>query len=614
MIRQFGKRLRRFLQHRHLPWYLAVLAMVLCAPSLRLGWQTDDYLHRVALIGGPEFGELSRSPAELFAFIKGDEEVNRREVKTGYQPWWSHQGLRLAFFRPVTGLTHWIDYQLWPEFPSLMHLHSLVWLGGVVVAATFFYRRMLSYTWIAGLAALAFAVDDAHGLPAVWLANRNATIGVFFGLAALIAHDRWRADGWRMGAILAPLGLLLGLLSNEGVVATGGYLVAYALFLDRGTWVGRLRSLVPCALTGAIWWLAYKQMGYGAAGSGMYIDPGAAPVDFAQAVVARAPILLVGQWAIPSDLQLVLSQRAGQALWLVALGFLAVVAAALAPLVRRDPLARFFALGMVLAVLPACATFPSDRLLFFAGIGGMGLLAQFVAAVLERVDRLPTRAWWRLPDRPLCVVLIVIHLCAAPLALTQATGHIKKLGGVAARVGASLPSDPAVRTQTVLIVSTPTYYVSAFAPLMQALEGKAVPAHLFVLGSGIYPTEIRRVSERSLLIRPEGGFLAPPGSPQPGHEADQPLFDMRYGFPWFDRLFRGNCPMTIGQRIELTDISIEITAITEDGRPAEAAFHFLAELEDPSLRWLRWDDGVYAPFTVPAVGQTVTLPAVTVPF
>ena len=130
-----------------------------------------------------------------------------------------------------------------------MHLHSLVWFGATVVVATWFYRRMLPCAWVAGLAGLLFAVDEAHGLPAVWLANRNTLLGVFFGFLTLIAYDLWRRDQRWMGAILAPLTLLLGLLAKESSAATGAYLLAYALFLDRGRWVGRLGSLVPCALT-----------------------------------------------------------------------------------------------------------------------------------------------------------------------------------------------------------------------------------------------------------------------------------------------------------------------------------------------------------------------------
>jgi hypothetical protein len=192
---------RRWLQHRYLPWHLAVLTMLLCAPSLWLGWQFDDDFHRLAL-AQPELPMLSRSPAELFVFIEGDETANRQYVVMGMLPWWSHEKLRIAFFRPLTGLTHWVDYRLWPEAPSLMHLHSLVWLGVVVVAATFFYRRMLPCgqvggqepglpggsrglkskmrlgvpaarsAWIAGLAALLFTVDDAYDLGMVMPSER----------------------------------------------------------------------------------------------------------------------------------------------------------------------------------------------------------------------------------------------------------------------------------------------------------------------------------------------------------------------------------------------------------------------------------------------------------
>jgi hypothetical protein len=42
--------------------------------------------------------------------------------------------------------------------------------------------------------------------------------------------------------------------------------------------------------------------------------------------------------------------------------------------------------------------------------------------------------------------------------------------------------------------------------------------------------------------------------------------------------------------------------------------HFDVDLEDPSLRWLQWKDGVYVPFRIPEVGASIVLPAVTVPW
>ncbi len=610
---RFVGKLRGWLQHRHLPWHLALLAMLLCAPSLWMGWHFDDDFHRAALTM-PEFPALSRSPAELFVFIEGDEVANRWAMKMGMLPWWSNEELRLAFFRPLTGLTHWVDHKLWPRFPSLMHLHSLVWLGGVVVAASFFYRRVFPSAWVAGLAALLFAVDDAHGVPAAWLANRNALIGVFFGLLTLIAHHRWRRDGWRTGAVLAPLAFLLGLLSKESTLAIGAYLTAYAIFLDRGTRVGRLCTLAPCTLIGVIWWAIYKALGYGAVGSGWYIDPVADPAQFAQAVVARAPLLLGWQWLVPSDLQWELSQRAAHVMWLATLGFLVIIAVLLAPLVRRDRVARFWTLGMVLSVLPACAAYPADRLLFFVGIGGMGLLAQLVASVVRKVDGPPMSVWRRLPERAICGVLAIVHLAMASVALARTAGYFKRYSSVITRVAHSLPSESASRLQTVLIVNTPTYALITYSTLIRLMYGEPYLCRTLVLGSGSHPTEISRPDERTLLVRPEGGYLAPAGGQQPGQEAERLLFDQWRAFQAFDRLYRDSSPMRIGRRVNLIGVTAEIIAITDDGRPAEVAFRFAMRLENRLFRWMQWKDGAYVPFALPAVGETVTLPAATVPF
>ena len=613
MIQYWANKLRGWLQSRHLPWHLAILAILLCAPSLGLGWRFDDHFHRAALTM-PELSLVSRSPAELFVFIEGDEAANRWAMKMGMLPWWSREDLRLAFFRPVTGLTHWLDYQLWPRFPSLMHLHSLVWLGGVVIVATLFYRRMLASAGVAGLAAMLFAVDDAHGLPAAWLANRNALIGVFFGLLTLLAHDRWRRNGWQAGAILAPVALLLGLLAKESTLAAGAYLVAYALFVDRGPRVGRLCSLIPCTLLGVIWWVTYKQLGYGAVGSGWYVDPGVDPAQFASLVAARAPLLLAWQWLVPSDLQWTFSPQATHVMWFMALGFLVIMALALVPLLKRDAVARFWAMGMILSVLPACTAYPADRLLFFVGIGGMGLLAQFVSAVWQNVNWPSIRAWGHLPARALCVVLLFIHLGMAPVALARTSEHFKVYGRALGRSAASLPSDTAARFQTVLIVSTPTYAVFTYSVLMRFLYGEPYLSRTLVLGSGSRPLEIHRPDERTLLIRPAGGFLAPLGGSPPGREMALVLFDQRCAFRTLDRLYRDHTPMTVGQRIRLLGVTAEITALTADGRPAEAAFRLGMKLENPLFRWLRWEDGEYVPFVLPAVGEKLTLPAATVSY
>ncbi|MFQ5807753.1 MAG: hypothetical protein ACE5I3_15005, partial [Phycisphaerae bacterium] len=354
--------------------------------------------------------------------------------------------------------------------------------------------------------------------------------------------------------------------------------------------------------------------GYAAAGSGWYLDPGTGPLQFLRAFADRAPALLAWQWLVPADLEWALSPKTAHVLWLATSGFLLIVAAALTPLLRRDPVARFWALGMALSVLPACTAYPDERLLFFVGAGGIGLLAQFIAAVLRNVNRLPSLTWRRLPVHALCVVLVIIHLCLAPVTLARKAESFKKFGVAAVRPAASLPSDPAAGFQTTLIVSTPSYSTFAYCALTRLLYGGPYLSRTLVLGSGGQPIEIHRPDKRTLLLRPEGGFLARLGGRGPSGELEQLLFDQRCVMQSLDRMYRDTTPMTIGQRIGLMGVTVEITAVTDDGRPSEAAFRFAFALENPLFRWLQWKDGAYVPFEPPAVGERVTLPAATLPF
>jgi hypothetical protein len=605
--------IQSLLSRRGLPIMVAALAVLLCLPSLWLGLQNDDHILRLVLSDPPLNPEWTRTPIDTFTFVNGDEELIRRGIEKCQLPWWTNPRLRLAFLRPITGLTHWIDFRVWPDLPWLMHVQSLLWFAGAVVAAALFYRRILLPAWVAGLAALLFAIDDAHGMPAVWIANRNASIGIFFGLLALIAHDRWRRDRWGPGGIVAPIALLAGLLAGEIALAAGAYLLAYALFLDEDAWPRRLTSLIPGGVAGAAWWIAYRAMNYGASGSGVYIDPGASPLVFVKAVVERAPILFFGQWALPSGLHNMLSLDSAHFAWLVAVVLMAVIASLLLPVLKRDRVARFFALGMILSLVPACATFPDDRLLFFVGFGGMGLLAQFLAAVWQRADWVPSSRIRLLPLQIACWAFIVIHFVFAPLALAMTTNTVRTFGTIIDRAASSLPSDPMVTEQSVLIVNSPTAFISIYGPLVQAFQGRPIPGRTLILGSGINPTTISRPATNIIAIRPDGGYLIEPGSPRPGHEATQPPFHPAYFLQMLDHLYRDATPMRAGDRILYGGASVQISEATEDGRPIEIEVYFNVDLEDPSLRWLQWRNGVYVPFEPPAIGETVVLPEVIFP-
>ncbi len=136
-------RIERVLGNPHLPAYLALVALLLSAPSLGLGLRSDDQFLRLALMRPAWNAEWARGPADLFAFYRGDPTAIHDAIDVGVAPWWTPPDFRIAFFRPLTGLTHWLDFHLWPDRPWIMHAQSIGWFIAVVVVVTLLYRRML---------------------------------------------------------------------------------------------------------------------------------------------------------------------------------------------------------------------------------------------------------------------------------------------------------------------------------------------------------------------------------------------------------------------------------------------------------------------------------------
>ena len=197
-------------------------------PALTGGWQLDDYFQRVTLLG---YGD-SKPINTFIQYI--DRAHNLSQMNFGTMPWWGSPDLHQAFLRYASTLTMMLDYRLWPNYPALMHLHSLLWLSAAVLAAALLYREVMGATWVAGLAALMYALDGAHAVPAEYLANRNALIACCFGFLSVLAFVRWRKHGRAATRWLSVLMLALALSAGEMGLATAAYLFSYALTVDRG--------------------------------------------------------------------------------------------------------------------------------------------------------------------------------------------------------------------------------------------------------------------------------------------------------------------------------------------------------------------------------------------
>lgn len=597
-MRIFSQNIKNRIHHgltsRYLPLFLASAAFFLTLPSVQNGLQFDDYGHKDILLGKANWVIKDGSLTGIFSFLNGVMERTKLMMETGFLPWWTFEKLRIAFFRPLAEITHWLDYRLWPDYPALMHCHNLFWFGILIFLAAILYRKVMGSTRVAGLAALFYTIDDAHGGLVGWLANRNAMISVVFGLLTLIIHIRWCRENWNKGAALGPICLLLGLLSSEAALAAGAYLLAYESFLGHGNLRHRVIRLIPYGLVITFWWTFYHRLGFGTWGSGAYLDPGQEPLLFLCILIERIPILLLGQWMFPnSGFYGYLPKSMANLMWLGAIIFIGILFMLLIPLLKYNVKARFWALGMFLSLLPICATFPANRLLLFAGMGAMGLLAQFMAFWKKNVKRLSTSKIWQISAHIFVFIFFVIHGIAAPLILPVASKSFSIIEEIfAEKPLMNLLNKHDLSQKTLIFINPPVSFFILHTHYIIMEYGYSPPARIRTLTSGANGSlKIKRIHERSLELQPETGFIT---------------MDL-------DKLFRGSAhPMQIGQRIELTDMTAEVLSLTntKDRRPLRVRFTFKVSLEDSSLLFLEWKNNNFIPFALPDIGESVRLPRI----
>jgi len=582
--------LKRFLASPRAPLIAALLAVALTTPTLGGGFMGDDYTHRVMFL--PEMRTISSSqgPWDMFRFLDHDRAQLARNMEQGTWPWWTAPDLRLAFFRPLTSLSHALDYRAWPGHPWLMHAENVALYGLLALLVGLFYRRLLGpprpprATLAAGIAAVLFAIDDAHAMVVTWIANRNAIVAATLGVAALLAHDRWRRDGWRPGAALGPLAFAAALLGGEAALGALAYLGAHALWLERST-RDRVRAFLPYAAVLVVWAIVYRALGYGASGGGFYLDPIGEPLAFLGALGERLPVLLAGQLAIPpADLWLLVPDAQRPLVVLVLLAVIALVALLLWITVPRDRTSGFLATGMVLSLVPVCATWPTDRLLLLSGLGAFGLLAQMLTAPREGLGR-PARALVRVA----AVGLVLVHAVVAPLFLPARSLQLKVLlHDVVEKARASLPPVDSVGGRTLVVVNMPDPLPTYQAIAARHVPGAPVPRASHLLSVAVEGSvRVVRTDERTLELTLGPGFFHEP-------------FSYVYRSP--------KKPMRLGDRVPVHGMTVEIMEMTPDNaRPLRVAFRFDRALEDPAHVWVTWRRGGYVPFTPPPVGGAVEL-------
>ncbi|MGE0321797.1 MAG: hypothetical protein AB7K71_05600 [Polyangiaceae bacterium] len=567
-------------------WFIG-LSLLLCCTSLGVGMQLDDHVLNWTVNHTGQPGPMWETPRpfwDLFRFADGTPADLARGYATGASPWYTQPGVRLAFFRPISALTHVFDYRVLVKAPWLMHVHSLVWLALLGVVITRVVRRLEGSvgksSWVAGLMLWFALLAPSRGVPAGWLSNRNQLIAGVLGGLAFELYLRWReAETPKpLTGALVSLATFISFLAGESAIAFLGYYLAYALLLDRSGVRRAVVALLPALVAVVAWRVVYSGMGYGTANSAMYVDPVASPLQFLGVTAERLPQLVAGEVGGPvAGLATLSGRKAELQVLAVCCVFLLLMAAPVYRVFKARPMARFWALGSLFATVPMCATQPHCRLMLVAGLGISGVVAHTIAHAVEQ------RASFGV--RTLAAYWLFVLATLGPLRLAFEAWSVRLVGRPAALAAEGVPAE--AKDKTLVILGTPDpMFMCAQLPMQLASRKLVEPASIRCLAAVEGEARVTRVDAHTLRIFDDHGLLK----------------------HFFIPLLRRD-PIPEDWQLELPDVSYRITQRDAARQPTELQVRFGKPLDDPELFFVTWspESTRYQQLTLPQVGQSVTL-------
>ena len=557
-----------------------VFAVLLALPSLTSPLLQDDVVHRGMLLD--KAPGVHWSPLELYDFVGGPTRPASLMRDRGLLPWFTDDGLRLRFFRPLSSALLAMDARLFGERTWLSRLHSLLWFLGVLWLVTALHRRLLSAS-TASVATLVYALSVGHALPLSWIAARHALVCTAFSLLAFWLHLRAREDGWSPGRWLSPAAFAVGLLAGEMTLGTAALIGAWEIFGRRDNVRERVVGLASVASMAFVYLACYSAMGYGARGSGAYTGFGG---GFADALtVVRHFLILVGELAAatPSDavgLATVGVQTAA-ALWGATMAVVLLAVYWLArPHVDSDDAAamRWMPVAAAAAALPGALALVGGRVLTLALFPATGVVAVVlvhgVAAARQRSLRTLTRVFMAVAIAGFALG----HFVAGPPLRTIIGFELARLAREQHELAAHMAPCPGV--MVLVAAADPT--VATYVPATLGLLDRA-PERLRVLSMAASNHRIDNVTRT--------GF-------------DLTILGDRVRSVW-ERLYRSG-PLVAGTRVRMAGLDAEVLE-DHDGAPVRVRFDFGEPLDSAHLCLLQWRGGGIVPIQPPAAGQTIDL-------
>ncbi len=128
-----------------------------------------------------------------------------------------------VYYRPLIGLSFWVEKHFWNLHPSLLHLDNILCHLANVLLLYLLALRILADDLRRGYAPLAaallFALHPLVNESVAWISGRTDLLATFFILLSAIFLYRFREKGKRRHLVMAALLLVPGVLAKETALA-----------------------------------------------------------------------------------------------------------------------------------------------------------------------------------------------------------------------------------------------------------------------------------------------------------------------------------------------------------------------------------------------------------
>ena len=582
--------------------------------------RSDDFLQWGVLAGDQELsdkGFVLADPAlgfwqkisNQFNFVDAAQGNYRGLKEYGGIPWWTDPNAKVHLFRPLSSITHWLDYNVWPKNTVLMQTETLVMFLLLIVAIYKLYDQVGATKIVAGVAALSFSLDLSHVESLGWIASRNAILSPLFGVFSLLSFIKWRQTLASIQLCWCLVLLLCSLFAAEAGISIVGYFVAYLLWIESGPKIPRVLAFVPIVLTVVFWKVIYNVNEFGAANVAAYIDPAVDPLRFLELLFYKYPVLYASQNIGFDGLWRLFSIELTDRLWVLTVGLMILFILPLIPLLLKNSNCRFFFTGALLAGIPPCAiTAVSARVFVFISIGFFLVIAEYLQYVFSGAALLKKSKSFLLLHRVFAGVFLFLHvalpfvvLVGGSLVVLASQGKIND----AQYVFYDIESFD-VKNRHVLFVNAPETFSLQFIPYKLRYQKQAIPETMRVLFPSHSDVMLTRTAERQFTLSVEHPLII-----VSNRDIENPKIKNAGSMANYSRSHMGffgtdKANISVGQKYEFKETILEIREVAE-GLPlvVNVTLKDGVPLSDYLILAWAWKEQRFSSIELPRLGEKI---------